>query len=80
VPPSYRRLEQLPPGAPAGAAVYVQSPRTACLIGFQAHNVLASIWIGPASAPPNAPADAVVDLAIRYAGLVAHRIEAVAGR
>jgi hypothetical protein len=60
----------------AGLSVYVQVPRAACLVGFRAHNVVASVWASAgsgAAAPP-------IDVATRLARLVAHRIEAVAGR
>jgi hypothetical protein len=60
----------------AGLSVYVQVPRAACLVGFRAHNVVASVWASAgsgAAAPP-------VAVATRLARLVAHRIEAVAGR
>jgi hypothetical protein len=78
VPGTYRRLPAPPPGAPTGAAVYVQAPEGACLLGFRSHNVIASIRVGPLpGAPEDRPAE---EQAVRFAALVQHRIVAVAGR
>jgi hypothetical protein len=76
VPQTYRPVLPERDGATAGYSVYVQDDGSACLIGCQTHNVIASIWVSAASksaAPP-------VAAAASFARLVAHRIETVAGR
>jgi hypothetical protein len=76
VPQTYRPVPLERDGTMVGYSVYVQENGPACLIGFRAHNVIASIWATAASgsaAPPIATATS-------FARLVAHRIEAVAGR
>jgi hypothetical protein len=78
VPGTYRRLADPPPGAPPGAAVYLQAPEGACLLGFRSHNVVASIRVGPV--PGNPAEHAAEEQAVRLAALVLHRIGAVAGR
>jgi hypothetical protein len=88
VPGNYRRTETAPAGAPAGAAAYVQAADGSCLLGFRSHNVIASVRVGPTSAPlpmeaaqtsAGAPATPV-EQAVRLATLVLHRIDAGAGR
>ncbi len=77
VPGNYRRLPAPPPGAPPGAAVYVQAPEGACLLGFRSHNVVASIRVGPL--PGTLEDRGAEEQAVRLAALVLHRIGAVAG-
>jgi hypothetical protein len=75
VPQTYQLVSAERDGAPAAFSVYVQGASPACLIGFRAHNVIASIWVAAApktAAPP-------ITAATGLARLVARRIEIVAG-
>ena len=82
VPGVYTPVEAQSGGAAAGAAgdtglsVYVHESRAACLVGFRARNVVASIWVSAAPGAATPP----VDVATSLARLVSDRIEAVAGR
>jgi hypothetical protein len=75
VPPTYQPVSVETDGTPPAFSVYVQATSPACLIGFRAHNVIASIWVAAASRSATPP----VTAAARLARLVARRIEIVAG-
>lgn len=76
VPQTYRPVLREQDGTTGGYSVYVQDGGSACLIGFQTHNVIASIWASAASKSGTPPVAAAASLA----RLVARRIETVAGR
>ncbi|MBI3970604.1 MAG: hypothetical protein HY332_04895 [Chloroflexi bacterium] len=78
VPPTYRAIAAPSRELGDGSVFYAHNDGAACLVGFRVRNVFASVRVR--AAPGVATADASpVETAQRLAGLVARRIEAVAG-